>query len=52
MWVFFWARVSKNYCHIFNQYPQTLLIAVFDEKTKMPQFITKNPLFGYFWASF
>ena len=48
MWVFFWARVSKNYCHISNQYPQTLLMAVSDEKTKIPKFRTKNPLFGYF----
>ena len=59
MWVFltknalfrcFWARILKNYCHIWYPYPQICLFAKFQEKTKMPKLGTKNALFGYFWA--
>ena len=46
----FWARILKNYCHIWNTHPQICLIVKFHEKTKLPKFGTKNALFGYFWA--
>ena len=48
---YFWARISKNYCHILKQHPQICLIAKFREKMKMTKFGIKNPLFGCFWAS-
>ena len=48
--VYFWAEIWKQYCHIWNQHPRICLIAKFREKTKMPKFGTKNALFGYFWA--
>ena len=47
---YFWARISKSYCYIWNQHPRICLIAKFCEKTKMLKFGTKNALFGYFWA--
>ena len=51
IWFFFFlARISKNYCHIWNQHPQVCQIAKFREKTKLPKFVTKNALFGYFWG--
>ena len=31
----------KNYCHIWNQHPQTCQIAKFREEFKMPKFGTK-----------
>ena len=46
---YFWARILKIYCHIWNQHPRTCLIAKFREKMKMPKFGTKNALFGYLW---
>ena len=46
----FWARILKNYCHIWYPHPQICLFAKFCEKTKMPKLGTKNVLFGYFWA--
>ena len=46
----FWARTLKNYCHIWNQHPQSYLFAKFCEKTKMPKFGTKYTWFGYYWA--
>ena len=49
IWVF-WGRISKNYCHTWNQHPQISLLAKFCEKTKMPKFGTKTSLFGYFWG--
>ena len=48
---YFWARISKNYCHILKQHLQICLIAKFHEKMKMPKCGIKNHLFGYFWAS-
>ena len=47
---YFWAKILKHYCHIWNQHPQICQIAKFREKTKMPKFGIKNALFGYFWA--
>ena len=37
---------QKNYCHIIIQHPQIYLIPNFAEK--MPKFVSKNDLFGYF----
>ena len=45
---YFWARISKNYCHILKQHLQICLIAKFCEKMKMPKFGTKNVLLWYF----
>ena len=45
---YFWDRVLKNYCHIWNQHLWISVIAKFHEETKMPKFGTKNALFGYF----
>ena len=47
---YFWAWISKNYCHIWNQRPRICIIAKFREKMKIPKFGTKNVLFAYFWA--
>ena len=54
---YFWPRILKNYCHIWNQHLQIYLIAKFCKKAKVPKFGTKNALswillryFGYFWA--
>ena len=47
---YFWARIIKNYCYIWNQHPQICQIAKVREKMKMPKFGTKNVLFVYFWA--
>ena len=40
----------KNYCHIWNQHPQIMLIEKFCEKAKILKFETKSALFKYFWA--
>ena len=47
---YFWVRILKNYCHIWNQHLWISVTASFCEKTTMPKFGTKNTLFGYFWA--
>ena len=44
-----WARIFKNYCHIWNQQLRISPIAKFCKETKMPKFGTKNALFGCFW---
>ena len=44
---YFWARILKTYCHIWNQQPQICLFAKFHEK--MPKFGTQNAWFGYLW---
>ena len=44
----FLSRILKNYCHIWNQFPQICAIVKFPEKRKMPNLGTKNALFGYF----
>ena len=41
---YFWARILKSYCHIWNQHPRICLIAKICEKTKMPKFGTKGAL--------
>ena len=46
---YFWVRISKNCCHIWNQHPQICQLVKFREKTVMSKFGTKNVLFGYFW---
>ena len=45
-----WARILKAYCRILNQQPKICQTGKFCKKTKMPKFVTKNALFGYFWA--
>ena len=47
---YFWARILKSYCHIWNQHPRIYLIAKFRGKTKIPKFGTKSALYGCFWA--
>ena len=45
---YFKAKILKNYCDIWNQFPRVYLIAKSWEKTKVPKFRTKNVLFEYF----
>ena len=45
---YFWDKIFKNYCRIWNQHLQISVTAKFCEKTKMHNFGTKNVLFGYF----
>ena len=49
LFVFFWGRIQKNNCHIWNQHLEFSIIAKFCEKMKMPIFGTKNALSGYSW---
>ena len=48
--MYFWAGIWKQYCHIWNQYPRICLVAKFSKKAKKPKFGTKNAWFMYFWA--
>ena len=45
---YFWARISKNYCHNCYQHLQIYLIAKFCKKR--PKFWSKNAWLGYFWS--
>ena len=45
---YFWVRILKNYCHIWNQHLRICLTAKFCEETKMSKFGTKNAISGYF----
>ena len=47
---YFWGRILKNYCHIWNQQTQICQIVKFLDKTKLPKFWTKNAFYGYFWG--
>ena len=47
---YFWVRILKNYCHIWNQHPQICLFPKFRGKTNILKFETKNAWFGYFWT--
>ena len=47
---YFWARILKRYCHIWNQHPWICLITKYWEIMKMSKFVTKRVLFWYFWA--
>ena len=49
---YFWARIKKNYCQIWNQHPRIRLTAKFSEKIKMPEFGTKIPYLGIFGLVF
>ena len=40
---YFWAKILKSYCDIWNQHPRICLNAKFREKIKMPNFVTKTP---------
>ena len=42
--------IWEEYCHIWNQEPQVFPIVKLWEKTKMPNFGTKNALFKYFFT--
>ena len=43
---YFWARISKKLLSFIIQHPQIYLIPNFAKK--MPKFVSKNHLFGYF----
>ena len=47
---YFWARITKNYSHIWNQNPRICIIAKFYKDSKMSWFGSKNALFRYFEA--
>ena len=47
---YLWARILRNYSHIWNQDPQICQIARYREKIKMAKFGTKNAFFGVFWG--
>ena len=42
----FRTGIWKQYCHIWNQHLRISIIAKFDEKTKMPIFVTKKLCLG------
>ena len=46
----FALEFEKNYCHIWNQHPQILVMRKVCEKTKIPKLGSKNALFWYFWG--
>ena len=46
----FWARILKNYCHIWNQHLQIFYLQNIYKKRKLPKFLTKSALSVYFWA--
>ena len=48
LFCYFWARILKNYCHIWNQHLRISLIAKFCEETKMFKIGTKSALFWVF----
>ena len=48
LFLYFWARILPNYCHIRNQHLRISVTAKFCEETKMPKFGIKIALFGYF----
>ena len=43
---YFWTGIWQQYCRIWNQHSRTLK---FREKTKMPNFETRNAWFVSFW---
>ena len=43
LFVYFWARILKKYCHIKNHHPRITVIAKLCKETKLSKF-------GYFWA--
>ena len=45
---YIWARIFKNYCHIYYQHPQICLIATFFQKKT--QIWSKNALLRYLFA--
>ena len=48
----FWLEFSKNYCHIWNQYPQISLIRKFPKKQKCLNLEPKRPYLGIFALEF
>ena len=49
---YFWARILKTYCHIWNQLPEICQFAKFCEKTVMSKSRTENSLFEIFGLEF
>ena len=47
---YFWARISKDYCHLLKSTTSNLSNCKFREKRKISKFETKNVLFEYFWG--
>ena len=39
---YFWARIWKNYCHIWNQHLWIILITKFRKRASIPKFQTKK----------
>ena len=50
LYVFFWTRSVKYYCHISNYHLQISVIPKFREETKMLKFGNKRTRFGYIWV--
>ena len=48
--LYFWARILKNYCNIWNHQVQMCLNAKFCKNTAMPKLCIENALFGYLWG--
>ena len=46
----FVTKLSKYYCHIWNQHREICLFARIHEKTKIPKLETENTLFVHFWG--
>ena len=43
---YFWARILKSYCHIWNQHPY---LQIFARKQECLSLEPKMPYWGYFW---
>ena len=49
---YFWTRIWKHYCDIWNVHTRICLGEKFRKKTKMPKFGTKMPYLGTFGLEF
>ena len=49
---YFWTRIWKHYCHIWNVHTRICLGEKFRKKTRMPKFGTKMPYLGTFGLEF
>ena len=49
--MYFWAGIWKQYCHVWNQHPRICLTEKICKKTDIRKFGTKNAWLGYFWAT-
>ena len=50
LFVYVWARILKNSCHIWNQHLWISVKVKFSKETEMAEFGNKNAWFGYFCA--